>query len=93
MKAARSFHELVLAPEALTLDILDIALASAHNALAVEHPARDALSEVYDSALPPPSVLLAALLLDRLGEMRALLAWYRAAYRADNTTSHDDYPF
>jgi hypothetical protein len=71
----------VLAPEALTLDILDVALASAQSALSVVHPDRDALSEVYGGGLPPPSVLLAALLLDRLAEMRHLLGWYRATYR------------
>lgn len=93
MKAPRSLGELVLAPEALTLDILDVALAAAQSALAVVHPDCDALSEVYGGGLPPTSVLLAALLLDRLDEMRELLGWYRATYRAVDSTRHDDYPF
>ncbi len=93
MKAPRSLRELVLAPEALTLDILDVALAAAQSALAVVHPDRDAMNEVYGGTLPPHSVLLAALLLDRLGELRDLLGWYRATYRDHDTTRQDDYPF
>lgn len=93
VNAPRSLSDLTIAPEALTLHILDVALAAAHNALAVVHPDRDALSEVYSGGLPPLSVLLAALLLDRLAEMRELLGRYRASYRADVTTRHDDYPF
>jgi hypothetical protein len=93
VKAPRAFGDLAVASEALTLDILDVALAAAHHALSVVHPDRDALSEVYGGALPPPSVLLAALLLDRLAEMRELLGWYRATYRDCDTTRHDDYPF
>jgi hypothetical protein len=91
--ASRSLRDLTLAPEALTLDVLDVALAAAQNALAVVHPDCDALSEVYGAGLPPPSVLLAALLLDRLGEVRELLGWYRATYPADGDTCNDDYPF
>jgi hypothetical protein len=83
----------MVAPEALTLHILDVSLASAQNALSVVHPDCDALSEVYEGALPPTSALLAALLLDRLGELRDLLRWYRATYRDDAFTRHDDYPF
>ena len=93
MKAPRSLRQLVLAPEALTLDILDVALASAQSALSVVHPDCDALSEVYGSGLPPPSVLLAALLLERLAELRDLLRWYRATYRDHPSTHHDDDPF
>jgi len=93
VNAPRSLGELVLAPEALTLDILDVALASAQSALSVVHPDCDALSEVYGSGLPPPSVLLAALLLDRLAELRHLLAWYRATYRDHDPTRYDDFPF
>ena len=91
--ASRSRRDLTLAPEALTLEVLDVALAAAQNALAVVHPDRDALGEVYGGGLPPPSVLLAALLLDRLGEVRELLGWYRATYRDDAGTCNDDYPF
>jgi hypothetical protein len=89
----RSLTDLVLAPEALTLDILDVALAAAHNALSIVHPDRDALSEVYGGGIPPPSVLLAALMLDRIEELRELLGWYCATYRDGETTRHDDYPF
>ena len=92
MNAPRSLGDLALAPEALTLHILDVTLAAAQDALSVVHPDRDALSDVYGSSLPPTSVLLAALLLDRLDELRDLLAWYRATYRADVFTPHDD-PF
>lgn len=93
MRAPRSLGELALVPEALTLEILDVALAAAQNALAVVHPDRDMLSEVYGGRLPPPSVLLATLLLDRLEEVRQLLGWYRTTYRADETTRYDDDPF
>jgi len=93
MNPHRSLRELMLAPEALTLEVLDVALASAQNALAVVLPERDALNEVYGGRLPPPSVLLAALLLDRLGELREMLGWYRATYRDDETTCHHDDPF
>lgn len=88
-----SLPELALAPEALTLEILDVALAAAQNALDVVHPDRDALSEVYCGHLPPPSVLLAALLVDRLREVRELLHWYRLTYRSTDTTTTDDDPF
>ena len=93
MNAPSSLSDLAVAPEALTLDILDVTLAAAQNALSVVHPDCDALSEVYGAGLPPPSVLLAALLLNRLAELRTLLGWYRATYRADAPTHHDDDPF
>jgi hypothetical protein len=93
MKRSRSLPALALAPEALTLEILDTALAAAQNALGVVHPDREALSEVYGGRLPPPSVLLAALLVDRLREVRELLQWYRTTYRAADTTSTHDDPF
>lgn len=93
MNAPRSFGELALVPEALTLEILDVALAAAQNALVVVHPEHDMLSEMYGGRLPPPSVLLATLLLDRLEEVRRLLAWYRTTYRADEATRYDDDPF
>jgi hypothetical protein len=93
MTPPRSLSELTLAPEALTLEILDAALAAAENALGVVHPEREQLSEVYCGRLPPPSVLLAALLLNRLRDVRELLQWYRLTYRATDTTTLYDDPF
>jgi hypothetical protein len=93
MKTSLSLPELALAPEALTLEILDAALAAAENALSVVHPDRKELREDYCGRLPPPSVLLAALLLDRLGDVRELLQWYRFTCRATDTTTLYDDPF
>lgn len=92
MSSPPSRADLVLAPEALTLEVLDAALAAAENALAVVHPDLDTLGDVYGRGPPPPSVLLAALLVPRLGELRDLLGWYRATYRP-GVEGADDYPF
>jgi hypothetical protein len=84
--------DLVLAPEALTLEILDAALAAAENALWVVHPDLDTLGDAYGRTPPPPSVLLAALLLPRLAELRDLLGWYRTTYRGEDMPAGDE-PF
>ena len=89
----RSLPELMIAPEALTLEVLDAALGAAQNALEVVHPDYDELAEVFCGGVPPPSALLASLLLSRLGELRTLLQWYRATYRAVDPENINDLPF
>lgn len=67
-------------PEATALTVLDAALAATELALGEEHPAVehvlcDPLSE------PPPTLLLAHLVLSRTSELRHLLRLYSAAVR------------
>jgi hypothetical protein len=81
-------------PEAVTLALLDAALAAVEMALRTEHPAVD------DAPLDPdhdvvPSLLTAHLIVCRCSELRSLLDLYAAALHRCVRFEHDDdlYPF
>lgn len=94
MNAPRSRCDLLRAPEALTLDILDAALHAAENAFSVLYPELDELGATHPTTIPPPASLMAALIAPRLAELRGLLAWYRTTYRrSDARSPFDDDPF
>jgi hypothetical protein len=92
MSPSPSRADLVIAPEALTLEILDAALVAAETAMLIVYPDLDTLGETYGGCTPPASALLAALLVPRLVELRGLLAWYRTIYQPAAAPA-DDCPF
>jgi hypothetical protein len=76
MSVSLSRSALARAPEALTLEVLAVAVTASQKALLAVHPDLDELSAHYEG-VPPPSILLAAQLVARLDELRDLLSWYQ----------------
>jgi hypothetical protein len=72
----------VLAP----LAVLDAALATAEETLLAYHTPLEELMSTFEGC-PPPSCVLAALLIARLGELHELLGHYRLVCQP-----HPDYP-
>jgi hypothetical protein len=75
------------APECATLALLDFGLALADTALRIEHPTVGA-DRVAPTPLPPRTLLLAELVVERCLELRTLIAHYNAA--VDDALGLDD---
>jgi len=74
--------------------MLAVALDLADSALRIEHPRLD-LEPPHSGQLPPPTELLAELLLARFAELQSLVARYNAAAddAIDCRNPDDDLPF
>ena len=83
-----------LLPERAHLAMLTVALDLADSALRIEHPCLD-LEPPDTGRLPPPTELLAELLLARFAELQSLVARYNAAAddAIDARDLDDDLPF
>lgn len=80
-------------PELPTLAVLDAALMAARAALIAEHPDAGCL---HTAGPVPPLLMVAALLVDRTHELRALLTRYRRAlddFRAAEDFRQSEFPF
>lgn len=75
------------APESAALAMLDFGLALADTVLRLEHPTLGA-DPISARPLPPRSLFLAELLIDRCRELRGLVAHYNAA--VDHALGLDD---
>jgi hypothetical protein len=73
--------ELVDAPQAALLGVLEHALRVAATSLAVEHSPVGHMAECYEGRLPPRKEILAQLIADQCTELSGLICWYRRSHR------------
>ncbi len=70
-------HEIRDIPETAILSVLEHALLVGSSSLIVEHPPIGNVSECYEGRVPPRTVMLAQLIVDRCKELSDLICWYR----------------
>lgn len=87
--------ELVDAPQAALLGVLEHALRVAATSLSVEHPPVGHMAECYEGSLPPRREILAQLIADQCTELSGLICWYRRSHRrlTKSDSPDEEFPF
>jgi hypothetical protein len=89
-----SATEILDNPALAALTVLDVALHVAAIAVAVEHPDLQLLdSQRWPREPPPASLAFAAVMLEKIDSLGAVLERYRAALAAEDARSLRDDPF